>query len=63
MTDTAPDHTKYYRYLDALRESGQTNMYWAAPYLTREFPELDRAAARKVLADWMETFEARHPRR
>jgi hypothetical protein len=60
---TTPNVTvtkEYLRYLDALRESGKTNMYGAAPYLREMFPELDRAQARAVLAEWMRTFARRH---
>lgn len=31
---------KYFDYLERLRQSGETNMYGAAPYLQEEFPEL-----------------------
>lgn len=47
-------------YLDALRESGATNMFGAAPYLEREFG-LTRKEAREVLTYWMVTFESRNP--
>lgn len=42
-------------YLDALRESGVTNMYGAVPYLQQEFPELsyDHAQAVYILREWM----------
>ena len=49
----------YYRYLDNLRLSGETNMYGARPYLMRVFPELDRKTAAEVLSDWMKTFGKR----
>lgn len=48
-------------FLDDLRDSGETNMFGAAPYLREEFPHLDREGARKVLTHWMETFSERHP--
>lgn len=50
---------KYFRYLEKLRDSGETNMYGAAPYLQREFPELsfDPERAKKVLIAWIESFE------
>ena len=50
---------EYFQYLDALRESGITNMFGAAPYLQNEF-ELSRNEARDILIEWMETFEQRH---
>lgn len=43
-------------YLDALRESGITNMFGAAPYIVEEFG-VDKRMARKLLAHWMRTFE------
>lgn len=49
-----------FEYLDDLRESGETNMFGAAPYLQREFPDLSAAEARAVLLDWMNTFAERH---
>lgn len=49
---------KHFEYLDELRESGRTNMFGAAAYLTDEMgvPRLD---ARKYLQHWMTTFESR----
>ncbi len=46
---------KYFDYLDALRESGVTNMYGAVPCLQQEFPELsyDHAQAVYILREWM----------
>ena len=43
-------------YLDALRESGVTNMFGAGPYLVAEFGLTSREA-REILAEWMRTFE------
>jgi hypothetical protein len=48
---------EHLRYLDAIRLSGVTNMFGAAPYIVCEFPELDKRQARAVLQYWMETFE------
>ncbi len=50
-------------YLDDLRESGDTNMFGAGPYLERFFPALSDSQpsfhsskkAREVLAYWMNT--------
>ena len=46
---------KYFDYLDALRESGVTNMYGAVPCLQQEFPELsyDHAQAVYILRERM----------
>jgi hypothetical protein len=46
-------------YLDALRESGATNMFGARPYVLREFPELSPAEASGVLSYWMKSFGER----
>ena len=58
---SANDNNQYFGYLDALRESGATNMMGATPYLIAAFPELDRITARGVLMEWMRTYEERHP--
>jgi len=42
-------------YLDALRESGDTNMVGASSYLQDEFL-FSREIAKKVLTAWMHTF-------
>ena len=52
---------EYFEFLDALRESGATNMFGAGIYLEREYG-MDRREARDVLKQWMETYEERHPR-
>jgi hypothetical protein len=46
---------KYSDFLVALRDSGITNMFGAAPYLQSEFG-LDKREAREVLANWMRSF-------
>jgi hypothetical protein len=57
MTIT-PDSVKeeYLDYLDELRESGDTNMYGAGPFLMEEFPDLSKAEARAIVSYWMQTF-------
>ena len=49
---------KYIDYLERLRQSGETNMYGAVPYLQEEFPELRYSPerARKILLAWFGTF-------
>ena len=53
----------YFEYLDELRESGRTNMFAAAIFLARRFPEigLDRnlKTAHAVLARWMDSYRER----
>ena len=43
---------QYFMYLNRLRESGDTNMFGAAPYLQEEFG-MNRTEAKRTLADWM----------
>ena len=59
QTTDRPDFVedKYLKYLDAVRLSGVTNMFGAAPYLVYEFPELDKRKARAVLQYWMVNFK------
>lgn len=46
-----------FEFLDALRESGQMNMFGAGPVLQEAFG-LNKFEAREVLADWMKSYEA-----
>lgn len=52
----------FFEFLDDLRESGETNMFGAAPWVQREFG-LDRLKAKDVLVLWMETFDPLTPAR
>ena len=45
-------------YLDALRESGETNMFGAASYVADEF-DIDMRSAKKILLYWMKSFSER----
>ena len=47
-----------YEYLDALRETGVTNMYGAGPYVAEAF-DMDKAEAHEHLNGWMKTFKER----
>jgi hypothetical protein len=49
---------EHLRFLNALRESGQTNMFGAAPYIADLF-EIPMQQARKILTYWMRTFTTR----
>ena len=49
----------YYEYLDELRDSGLINMFGAAKFLAREFPELNDGQAVSVLHCWMENHAQR----
>ncbi len=48
---------KYFDYLDRLRQSGETNMFGAVPYLQKQFFELalDRKKAAQILQAWMDS--------
>ena len=47
---------EYYVYLEELRQSGETNMFGASPYLESVFG-LSRRKAIKVLSNWMENYQ------
>jgi hypothetical protein len=47
-----------FEYLDALRDSGVTNMFGAGPYLQEAFG-LSRYEAKDVVLAWMQTFRER----
>lgn len=49
---------EHLEYLDDLRESGKTNMFGAAQYLTGVF-RVNRIDAREILGYWMKTFSER----
>ena len=50
--------SQIYTFLDELRNSGETNMYGAGPYIRDEFG-LDKYQSRAILGEWMRDFEAR----
>ena len=43
-------------YLNDLRNSGQTNMFGALPYLTAEFPDETKQECKRCLMLWMNNF-------
>ncbi len=45
---------KYYKYLDDLQKTGETDMWGARPLLTKAFPELNKPDARLILLLWLE---------
>jgi hypothetical protein len=49
---------EHLRFLDALRESGEINMFGAAPHIADLF-EIPMQQARKILTYWMRTFTTR----
>lgn len=54
---------KYFDFLEKLRQSGETNMYEATPYLQREFEELrSPQKAAEILTAWFATFRDKEER-
>ena len=53
------NYQKYFEFLEKLRQSGETNMYGAVPYLQSEFPELrgSQKKANAILIAWIKSFE------
>ena len=43
-------------YLIALRDSGETNMWGAAPYIQREF-NVTYQEAKQILIEWIQSFK------
>ena len=60
-TIKCPTYVKqeHLEFLDDLRESGETNMFEAVPYIVERF-EVDVKFATKILIYWMKTFSTRH---
>jgi hypothetical protein len=52
---------KYFNFLDSLRDSGQINMFGAAPYLA-ELYDLNRYEAKQIVLEWMSTYGERKAR-
>ena len=46
---------EHLEYLDALRESGDTNMFGAGPYIEEEF-NLNKSDAKVIVLYWMKSF-------
>ena len=55
MAEVTEQEQEVFDFLDALRESGITNMYGAAPYIQDEFG-VDKKEARELLLEWMKNF-------
>ena len=53
------NYQKYFDFLEKLRQSGETNMYGAVPYLQSEFPELrgSQKKANAILIALIKSFE------
>jgi hypothetical protein len=55
ITKWQTDQTEIFEYLDALRESGATNMYGAGVYLQERF-NFSKQEAREFLMKWMAQY-------
>ena len=53
------EQEQVFEFLDELRESGETNMYGAVPYIVEAF-NITKYDAQRHLVKWMETFGERH---
>ncbi len=56
MTHTLPTQNEVNIFLNALRESGKTNMFGAGPYIQKKF-NITKYDAQRFLVKWMETFK------
>lgn len=53
MSNVRPE----FEFLNRLRESGETNMFGASPYLACAF-DIPRREASKILVEWMQWVES-----
>lgn len=56
MDYTPAEMAEFFEYLDELRESGETNMFGARPYLADEF-DLGKNDSAAILSAWMKSFD------
>lgn len=54
-------YKEYYAFLDALRDSGKTNMHGAVAFLLKEYPVLTESFASHILQCWMDWCGKREP--
>ena len=52
-----PEHAKAYRALEVIRETGDTNMWGAAPYLRKMIPELGEEESEEILLEWISNYD------
>lgn len=55
--ELSPRERKVFMYLNALRESGITNMFGASPYLQTQF-DMNKRVAADYLTTWMKNFDS-----
>lgn len=53
------DKNKVFKYLDALRDSGVTNMFGSPAYVRKVFA-VSNAESIKLVAEWMENYDKRY---
>jgi hypothetical protein len=56
MRDTTQQEKDVFAYLNDLRESGETNMFGASPYVERKFKIPSREAI-SLVTMWMNNFD------
>lgn len=56
MVESKVDYSEEFKFLDALRLSGVTNMFGASPYIQDEFG-YDKKEATEILKLWMTEFK------
>ena len=54
-----PTQEEVNKFLNILRESGESNMFGAGPYIQENF-KITKYDANRFLVKWMETFGERH---
>lgn len=47
---------EYYKTLEAIRRSGVTNMWGAAPYLKACYPEMSETESNEILCNWISNY-------
>ena len=52
-----PEHAKAYRALEVIRETGDINMWGAAPYLRKMIPELCEEESKEILLEWISNYD------
>ncbi len=50
-------NNKHWLYLEELRKSGKTNMFWADGYLAKQF-NLTPQEAKHILFEWMSLYNS-----
>ena len=54
--------TKYFVFLDGLRNKGEVSTIMAPVELMKEFPDLRAEEAKAICAEWRATYHERHSR-